>query len=201
MALAYIERVPTDRDAFGRKVEAISSRLGINPDWLMIVMNFETAGKFLPGYYASSGAVGLIQFTSAGASQIGATKDFLSRLTAIQQLDYVEKYFVAWKAGGRMSRLEDVYDVVFQPAFLGKPDSSIVHRSGSKAYTANKALDINKDGVITAGEVRQVIRRFVPSGYVETADAINLGGVALLAGGIFLYKRHRKRNKPKADEN
>lgn len=188
MALAYIERVPVDRDAFARKVTAIAGRLGINPDWLMIVMNFETAGKFLPGYYSSSGAVGLIQFTSAGASMVGSTKAYLATLSAVQQLDYVEKYFVNWKATGRMKRLEDVYDVVFQPAYLGKPDSSVVHRSGSAAYAANKALDTNKDGAITAGEVRQVIRRYVPNGYVETPAVVGISAVTVLAGGYCLYK-------------
>ncbi|MBO0934603.1 hypothetical protein [Fibrella aquatilis] len=192
MALAYLERVPTDRDAFGRKVIAIAGRLGVQPDWLMIVMNFETAGLFKPGYYASSGAVGLIQFTSAGASQVGSTKDALSKLTAIQQLDYVEKYFVSWKAVGKMHSLEDVYTIVFAPAYLGRDPASVIHRKGTAAYAANAPLDRGKKGYITLADIQATIRKYVPSGYVEPTTSVGIGAVALLAGGYWLYQRSKR---------
>ncbi|ADB36745.1 transglycosylase SLT domain-containing protein [Spirosoma linguale] len=168
MAIAYESRVPaTYRTAFVEKVKQIASRLGINPDWLMIVMKFETAGTFSPSIQnAGSKAVGLIQFIESTATDLGTTPAKLRAMTAVQQLDYVEKYLTRYKA--KFANVYDVYLAVFAPAFLGKPDSQIVYSKsstsalGKQRYELNKALDTNKDGNITIWEIKQVLKTHIP---------------------------------------
>lgn len=165
MALAYESLVPSAyRSEFVSKVVTISNRLGIDPNWLMIVMRFETAGYFTPNIKnKTSGAVGLIQFTEVAIKGWGVTLNQLAAMTAVQQLDYVEKYLTPYK--GRMTDLYNLYLAVFSPAYIGRPDAQKVYASPSNAYTSNKALDANNDGVITVGEIKSVIDRYIPAGY------------------------------------
>lgn len=202
MALVYIDKVPTDRVNFESKVRAIATKYGFDPNWLMIIMYFETAGKFLPGYYKTSNAVGLIQFTTLGAAQVGTNKDFLSKLTAVQQLDYVDRYFGSFGITGKITNLTDCYLVVFAPAFISKPSGSIVYKSGTQAYSGNAALDIGKKGYITVGDIGTVINRY-RNGYVDGLGSVTqLAGMngagtlllALVVGGMYLKKRNQKTN-------
>lgn len=165
MALAYESLVPSAyRSEFVAKVVTISNRLGINPNWLMIVMKFESAGTFSPTVKnPGSEAYGLIQFTANGVSGLGVTLAQLRAMDAVTQLDWVEKYLNPYK--GKMTDLYNLYLAVFAPAYIGRPDAQKVYASPSQSYTANKALDTNNDGVITVGEIKQVITRYIPSGY------------------------------------
>lgn len=197
-ALVYIERVPVDRDAFEQKVRAIAAKYQFDPNWLMIVMRFETAGYFKPVLYQSSGAVGLIQFTDAGAERVGKTKEFLATLTAVQQLDYVDKYYGSWNVTGRIKSLGDCYAVVFCPSFLGKPLTSVVYTKPNRSYELNKPLDIGNKGYITLSDVYTVIERYRPVGFIDTitqSPGIDLGIIALLAGGFYLYKKRSTKDE------
>lgn len=165
MALAYESSVPAAyRSEFIAKVITICNRLGINPNWLMIVMRFETANTFLANVRnQKSSAVGLIQFTTGTAIELGTTTAALANMSALTQLDYVEKYLTRYK--GKMTDLYNTYLAVFSPAYIGRPDAQKVYASPTASYTANKALDTNSDGVITVGEIKSVIARYIPAGY------------------------------------
>ncbi|GAB3970851.1 hypothetical protein GCM10028806_19640 [Spirosoma terrae] len=168
--LVYSELVPaTYRAAFVSEVVTVATRLQVKPDWLMIVIRFETAGTFRANVRNPySGSVGLIQFIPTTATRLGTTPGKLSAMSAVEQLAYVEKYFAPYK--GRMRDVYDVYLVVFAPAFLGKPDSQVLYRANGKTpldrrrYNLNKVLDVNRDGLITIRDVKQQISRFVPAG-------------------------------------
>jgi hypothetical protein len=189
MALAYETSVPASyRTAFISKVIAISNRLGINPNWLMIVMRFETANLFTANVRnQGSSAVGLIQFTTIGAAAVGKTTAQLAAMSAVEQLDYVEKYLNQYK--GKLTDLHQLYLAVFSPAYLGRPDAQKVYVSPSQQYTANKALDTNNDGVITVAEIKTVISRYVPTGYedVKPTDPV-MPFVIAGAVGLLLHK-------------
>ena len=189
MALAHEDHVPASyRTDFINKVVAVSSRLGIDPNWLMIVMRFESADTFSPSVKNKySEAYGLIQFTNVGISGLGVTLAQLKAMTAIQQLDWVEKYLNPYK--GKMVDLYAVYLAVFAPAYIGRPDAQKVYVSPTPQYTSNKALDTNNDGIITVGEIKSVIARYIPAGYSDgktlaTTLASNSNPVALLALGV-----------------
>lgn len=136
---------------FRVRVREIAGNLNIDASWLMAVMGFETGYTFSSSIKnPGSSATGLIQFTSATAKSLGTTTTQLARMTEVQQLDYVEKYFNQYK--GRINNIGDCYMAVFWPAALGKPDSYIIATAPSREYNANRGLDVNNDGTITRGE-------------------------------------------------
>lgn len=137
---------------FRVKVRQIAKRQGIDPNWLMAVMAFETGNSFLP-YEKNPGssATGLIQFTSGTATSLGTSTTKLARMTAVEQLDWVEKYFEQYK--GRIKNMGDTYMAVFAPRDgIGKPDSAVLYTSPSAEYNRNAGLDSARKGYITRGD-------------------------------------------------
>lgn len=174
------------RAAFTAKVETIATKYGFVPDWLMIVMRFETGGKFNTGSHAN-GAYGLIGFRATTAKELGTSVEALSRMNPVQQLDYVDKYLTKWNAGAKVNDLTDLYMIVFSPAYAGKPDSYVLYRSGQSGYTANyKVFDTTGKGYFTIGDVGAVIARF--AGNVPTGNGLKSGLVivAIIVGFALL---------------
>lgn len=202
--LVYEKQLPANiRNAFTNKVKQISQRLQINPNWLMAIMSFESANTFSPSIKNPiSNAVGLIQFMPSTAKGLGTSTQALSKMSAIEQLDYVEKYFNPYK--GKMKNYVDTYFVVFFPLAVGKPDNWVLQSSGlkaSKIALQNPAFDLNKDGKLTVKEVKAVMLKKLPSEWRNNPDfavfttaykteisALIIGLVALGVGGYYLYK-------------
>jgi hypothetical protein len=139
------------RAEFIAKIKAICIRLDIDPNWLMKVINKESAGTFSPSIKnPTSSATGLIQFMADTAKGLGTTTAKLAKMSAIDQLDYVEKYFQPYK--GKMHSFADVYIAVFYPAALNKADSWVFP---NWVYKAQKYIDLNKNGNITLGEFKK----------------------------------------------
>lgn len=153
---------PLRRLAWGRKVsQAFRDRLfeicqilGVEPDYLMACMAFESAETFSPSIInaAGSGATGLIQFMPNTAKGLGTTTAALAALTAEQQLEWVLAYFMPYK--GRLKTLADVYMAILWPAAIGKADGWTLWDKASRptTYRQNAGLDLNKDGKITKAE-------------------------------------------------
>ncbi|MBC9904753.1 transglycosylase SLT domain-containing protein [Achromobacter xylosoxidans] len=145
---------------FRAKVISLCERLGIEPDYLMACMAFESAETFSPSIYnaAGSGAVGLIQFMPTTARSLGTATGNLAALSAVDQLDWVEKYFQPYK--GRLKTLSDVYMAILWPAAIGKPESSSLWAQSERptTYRQNSGLDANKDGVITKAEAASKVQ-------------------------------------------
>jgi hypothetical protein len=146
--IAWGKKVGAD---FKAKVIAICSGLGCDPSHLMAAMAFETGVTFSPTKQnPRSGATGLIQFMPATARDLGTTIPALLQMTALQQLDFVQRYLAPFK--GRMRSLSDVYMTILFPVAVGKPDSFVLFAKPSRAYDENSGLDANGDGQITKGE-------------------------------------------------
>jgi hypothetical protein len=144
---------------FAQRVGDMARRLGADPQHLMQVMQFETAGTFDPAIRnrAGSGATGLIQFTPATARQLGTSTEALARMTPEEQLVYVEKYLQPFR--GRLKTLDDTYMAVLYPQAVGQgPDYPLFH-AGTKAYTQNAALDVEQRGQVTVGSAMRFVRR------------------------------------------
>jgi hypothetical protein len=138
---------------FRYAVLQMADRLAMNADYLAAVMAFETGGTFDPAIenYAGSGAVGLIQFTKMRAELAGTTREALKRMSAVQQLEYVERALATLK--GRVHTLSDHYMAVFAPGKgIGVPGNTALYSAPSKSYELNAALDANGDGTITVAE-------------------------------------------------
>lgn len=155
--------------AFRKRVFQISNELGINPDWLMAVMAFESAETFSPSIKnaAGSGATGLIQFMPKTAVGLGTTTAKLAQMTALEQLEYVLSYF--WPYRGRLHTLADVYMAVLWPAGIGKPSDWVLWDSQSKptTYRQNAGLDANKDGIITKNEAAAKVQAKLSRGNTD----------------------------------
>jgi len=137
--------------AFKAKVLTISSNLGCDPSHLMSAMAFETGETFSPSIRnKASGATGLIQFMRTTAKGLGTTTDDLAAMTAVDQLDFVEKYLKPFK--NKMSTVSDVYMTILFPKAVGKPAAFVLFKKPTKAYVQNVGLDANKDGQVTKDE-------------------------------------------------
>ncbi|OPK06719.1 hypothetical protein BZ164_00920 [Pseudomonas veronii] len=148
-------------EAFRAKVTAIANNLSLQPNWLMAVMAFETGYTFSPAERnQGSSATGLIQFLQSTAVALGTTTARLARMTAVQQLDWVEKYYKAVPAS-RIKNLGDAYLAVLFPAAIGRPDAFVMWQRDTgqyqREYADNSGLDREKKGYITRGDAVSVV--------------------------------------------
>ncbi len=146
--------------AFKEEVIRIARRLKCDPNHLMAVMAFETGEKFTPDVKnaAGSGATGLIQFMPATARGLGTTTAKLARMSAMEQLKFVEKHFKTAAPRKPLNTLSDVYMAVLLPSTVGKPESHVLFHNPSTAYRQNSGLDADSDGKITKFEAAAKVR-------------------------------------------
>jgi outer membrane protein OmpA-like peptidoglycan-associated protein len=142
---------------FKAKVIAVGDELGVDPDYLMASMAFETGETFSPSIKnaAGSGATGLIQFMPSTAKRLGTTTDELAQMSDVEQLDYVKAYFQNF---GRLSNVGDVYMAIFWPKGIGKSDDYVLFSEGSIEYTQNAGLDIDGNGEISRGDAVRMVK-------------------------------------------
>lgn len=147
---------------FKKKVEKISSLLGIPSNNLMAIMKQES-GVDPQARNKTSGATGLIQFMPKTAIALGTTTDELYNMDGVQQLDYVYKYFKMTGVGD--GSLGELYTAVFMPKYVGYPKDTVLGQRGAagfsgKVYAQNSGLDRNRDGVITKADIENSVSRF-----------------------------------------
>lgn len=139
---------------FRARVFEICDKLGLNPDFLMACMAWESGETFSPKITnkAGSGAIGLIQFMPMVARGLNTSPEALAAMTAEQQLDVVERYFRPY--AHKLVTLSDHYMAILWPAAIGKPESSALwdKHASPNTFRLNAGLDINLDGVITKAE-------------------------------------------------
>lgn len=148
-------------------------RLNFEPDFLLSVMSIETAGTFDPAIQnpinpdPNQRATGLIQFMPSTAKALGTSIAALRGMSAVEQLQYVERFFRANGSAGKIRRNVpgDYYMAVFMPAFVGASQDLVLGRKGdpgtiagltlSKVYDQNAGIDRQKRGFFTVGDVWQ----------------------------------------------
>lgn len=170
--MVYDFLVKDNKAEFLAKVEAISARLGILPDWLMVIMRTES-GIDPAAVNPYSGATGLIQFMPDTARSLGTSTAALKAMDNVSQLDYVEKYFRPY--AGRITSPQDMYLITFFPRALGKPDNYVLQTdtiSAARIAGQNAPYDLNKDQAITAGELRAAFTKKIPSGVSVVFDQV-----------------------------
>lgn len=145
--------------AFIDKVHTVAGQLDLNPNWLMAVMKNESSINHLATN--PSGATGLIQFMPATAKGLGTTTAALLKMSALEQMDYVYKYFLPYKK--KINQAEDLYIATFYPYAFNQPDTYIIgsEKGMDRARIIakqNPSFDLNKDGLIHLHEFRTSIR-------------------------------------------
>lgn len=136
-------------------------------NWLMAAMAFESGETFSPSIRnaAGSGATGLIQFMPSTAKGLGTTTTELAKMTAVDQLFYVEQYFKPYAT--RIHSLSDMYMAILLPKYIGQPEESVLF-SGGIAYRQNSGLDTDRDGVVTKLEAASKVTEKFMKGYAFT---------------------------------
>ncbi len=142
--------------AFKAKLIQIARNIGVDPNFLISAIAFETGESFSPSIKNASGATGLIQFTPATAAELGTTTDDLAAMSAENQMDYVEKYFDPYR--NILETIEDVYMAILWPAAIGKANSWVLFSRPSPQYDRNSGLDTDKDGNVTKEEAAAMVR-------------------------------------------
>lgn len=169
MSLLYSNLIKgADPTTFQNEVSLICKALGWTdpnaPNWLMVV--FKAESNFVFPNVNSIGAVGYIQIIPSTAKALGTTQAALTKLTPLQYLVYVRKYFEQSniKKLGQPRNVYDVYLMVHYPVAVGKSDSYVLYSKGSQAYANNSALDVAKDGKVTVADIKVFVNRYIPSG-------------------------------------
>jgi peptidoglycan hydrolase-like protein with peptidoglycan-binding domain len=150
---------------FHDELIAVAGRLDIDPNALCAVMQIESGFRH-DAVNPSSSAVGLIQFMPFLLKSYGTTTDAVKRMSAVEQLKLVERFFQ--QAQG-VQDPGTLYMYTFMPAaakfpdgfVLGKKDSIASHWGISlhKIWEQNQGLDLDKDVEITVGEVKAKARK------------------------------------------
>lgn len=155
--------------AFLNKVKEIARRLNCNYKDLLGVMNSESSLN-PQAVNKSSGATGLIQFLPSTAKALGTSTEALKKMSAVAQLDYVEKYLQQAKRNAGFGQMEPIsggqlYALIFLPA---RANREVLTQKGEKYYSwkdkygkihGNFGLDTNKDGKITKSELDARIKK------------------------------------------
>jgi hypothetical protein len=149
-------------DMFLRALVRMCWDVQIDPSVLLAVMSIETAGTFNPATRnpgKGQTATGLIQMIERTARALGTTTADLARMSNVTQLRWVERYFRRYgpKKPLVSMRPVDTYLVVFSPAFIGRPLSTVMFKAGSKEYKANAKLDSDESKAIEVGDVDRVL--------------------------------------------
>lgn len=89
---------------------------------LMALMHLETEGSFDPSKVNSLGFVGLVQMGAGARKDLNISKDKLRNMSAVEQLDWVKKYFQLYN--NRYKKIDsflEMYLTILRPASV-KPE-------------------------------------------------------------------------------
>ena len=122
----------------------------------------------------TGGAVGLIQFMPSTAKDLGTSSEELSKMSAVEQLKYVDKYFKQVgldksakeaKSKGKKVTASTLYSKVFLPLYADAPEDTVLGKKGSpellkgtnltlgKIYEQNSSLDVDHNDIIQKFEL------------------------------------------------
>jgi peptidoglycan hydrolase-like protein with peptidoglycan-binding domain len=142
---------------FVDRVKEISNNVGLKDYNILLAIMYFESGLNPSAQNPYSRATGLIQFMPKTAQSLGISIGALKSMSALEQLDYVEKFFEN-KQGlvSKVSSPEEAYLLVFYPAAVGKSDDYILGKNEKIQQIIakqNKGFDLNRDNKITKGEI------------------------------------------------
>lgn len=149
----FLKSVNQQEPEFVNKLIDISRKLQIEPKLLLAVLVNESGTNINPRATNEIGAAGILQFIPSTARMLGTSTGALLNMNRTQQLDYVYKYFKPH--AGKINRIGDIAVLGYVPSYFGQPDGYVVSRRGGSIYNANPHLDVNRDGIITIGDIKR----------------------------------------------
>lgn len=143
---------------------AAADKIGTHVDNLLAIIGFETGGTFSPSQKnrAGSGAVGLIQFMPATASNLGTATWKLAEMSFAEQLVYVCKYFASFRK--TLDTIEKLYCAVFWPVAIDKENEYVIGRFPSKVYSQNAGFDKAGRGYFTRADICRAVVQYRATG-------------------------------------
>jgi hypothetical protein len=180
--------------AFRAKLKTITDKYGISDEDLLTVMNAETGlnpqkALFLtidkserlkkkglngpaPGYKLF--AVGLIQFTPNNEKEFGVTLEQIYAMSALEQLDLVDKYFSYFKRGLKGGNIYVVYGYVFYPEAVSRIKSGDDSWLIGSQIGPGEVLAVSRDNpkIAAAAGARRGIDGITVGGFKRYVDSI-----------------------------
>lgn len=166
---------------FYHKLLEVSSNVGMKPEEILNIMTIESGLDPAAGH--SGGATGLVQFMPDTLKGLGyhGTSDSFKEVSAVEQLTYVEKWMkniISMNGGRHPKSVAQYYVGNFLPVALKlsgvqkeDPNTIIVAKNPTRPhlpgvsikremlfYNSNPALDKDKNGAITYGDIQAVVR-------------------------------------------
>lgn len=168
----------TKNERFDKELEAIAARVGVPANWLMFNIMRESGANPQSHVNHNKSAKsgfdwGLTDKASIGSNTWGGglfglvrpyAKDYIGSMTFEDWLKSDEmnqlKAFELWVApvAKYIHEPADIRLAGFAPAFLKSDDATTVYKDPSKSYTAHAYLDVNDDGKLTKGELKEIWR-------------------------------------------
>lgn len=128
----------TDKQKFALKTVQIAKELNLDPQALLTIMMFESGGTLSPTIQGpevpgQGRGRGLIQFMPATARGLGTSDADLAKMSQLQQLDWVKKYFAQFKGRFGAGKLENLYAAVLagDPMKVNASDGYVTAREGA----------------------------------------------------------------------
>lgn len=160
--MIFEDLITENKEEFLLRVQEVAAFLGIDPNWLMFVMWFETAHTLNSHIQNGIHATGLIQFMPATAKGLCTTVDELKAMSNVRQLDFVQKHLAPFR--GKFRDFVDLYCAIFWPAAVGKDDSYRI--TSDTVAVQNPIFDLNKDKDIEKAEIRSALLKQIPAKYL-----------------------------------
>ena len=158
---------------FLRGINDLAQKYNLDPTDLLANMAAES-GISPSIKNKTGGAVGLIQFMPSTAKDLGTSSEELSKMSAVEQLKYVDKYFKQVgldksakeaKSKGKKVTASTLYSKVFLPLYADAPEDTVLGKKGSpellkgtnftlgKIYEQNSSLDVDHNDIIQKFEL------------------------------------------------
>jgi len=168
----------TISEAFHKRALEVADKIGCKYEDLITVINFESGMDPAEGSKnPKKRPVGLIQFTGSAIRALNKTygmnltKDAIVKMSELEQLDLVEKYFEMSKKNSPRLRNKkeldaaDLYSLTILPNRAGR---DILCKKGEKDnngnllsyYESNAGIDVGGDGIITRQDVLAKLDEF-----------------------------------------
>lgn len=137
---------------FDAELKRQTAAAGLNYDAVKNAIQVESGGK--ADAQNPSGATGLIQFMPAIAKALGTSTDELKKMSPVEQIPYVVRYFQQRNLGAQQDKGDYYVAVAAGGEYVGKPDSTVVYPKGSKGWEQNAPWRPADGGDITVGSIK-----------------------------------------------
>lgn len=117
-------------------VSKLAGNIGVPTEWLKRIFHKESRNN-PQAINPYSDAIGLIQFMPTTAKDLGTSTSELAEMNAVQQLEYVEKYFRPYR--NKINSPSDLYLAVFYPASLKRDSDYIIGSEKGDGYAREVA--------------------------------------------------------------